>query len=143
MDFKLIKNENDYIIALAQLDQLILADNPKDDEKVELLGTLIDMYENETHPIELPDPIDAIKFRIEQLGLSNKDLVPILGGKNRVSEVMNRKKPLTLKMMRALNQTLGIPAEVLLNEPEADFPSGYSNIEWNKIPFKEIKKEIW
>jgi len=141
MDFKVIKNENDYKIALAQLDKLIATDNPDNDEKVELIATLIDMYENDVHPIGFPDPIDAIKFRMEQLELTNKDLIPILGGKNRVSEIMNHKKPLTLKMMRALNQELGIPAEVLLNEPEAEFPSDYADIDWNKIPFNEVKKK--
>lgn len=72
MDFKVIKNENDYKIALAQLDKLIANDNPENDEKVELIATLIDMYENNAHPIELPEPIAAIKFRMEQLELTNK-----------------------------------------------------------------------
>lgn len=140
MEFKLIKNRNDYILALAQMDQLILDDNQADDDKVELLATLIEMYENEFYTIELPDPVDAIRFRMEQLELNNKDLIPILGGKNRVSEIMNHKKPLTLKMIRALNQKLNISAEVLLNELGSDIPNEYSDVDWTKIPMQEIKR---
>ncbi len=81
---------------------------------LEVLSILVDEYENKRFPIESPDPIEAIKYRMEQLNLSQKDLAQYLGGENRVSEVLNRKRPLTLKMIKALYHHLRIPAETLL-----------------------------
>ncbi len=123
MTIRLIKTEKDYDKALSRIEELMdaEADSPEMEE-LELLAALVEMYEEKRYPIDLPDPIDAIKFRMDQAGLSQKDMIPYLGSKSKVSEVLNRKRPLSLSMMRALNKGLGISAEVLLNEPEAAFP---------------------
>ncbi len=88
-------------------------------DKFEVLLTLIEAYEAKHFPIDLPDPVDAIKFRMEQSGLTAKDLQPMIGRLNRVYEVLNRKRPLTLKMIWKLHQELGIPAESLIRQPES------------------------
>ena len=85
--------------------------------ELEILGTLVQAYEAEHYPIDLPDPIEAIKFRMEQQGLKAKDLQPMLGGVNRVYEVLNRKRPLSLPMVRRLHAGLGISAACLIREP--------------------------
>ena len=83
---------------------------------MELLSLLIDIYEKEKYPIELPDPIEAIKFRMEQLGYKQKDLADVMGLKSRVSEILNKKRKLTLEMIRTLNEVLGIPTEILIKD---------------------------
>lgn len=115
---RLIKNEEDHEKALSRIEQLMDAKPgiPEMDE-LELLTALVEMYEERHFPISQPNPIDAIKFRMDQMGLSQKDLVPFIGNKSKVSEVLNGKRPLTLTMMRGLHKGLGIPAEVLLAEP--------------------------
>ena len=114
---RVVKTDVEYEKALARIDALMAAKRgtPEGDE-LELLVTLVDLYEQRVHRIDLPDPISAIRFRMEQQGLRQKDLVPILGSKSRVSEVLSGKRPLTLKMIRALHAGLGIPAEVLVQE---------------------------
>ncbi len=117
---RIIKTDADYEKALAMVEQLIDVDPaPGTDEgdQLELLALLIKHYEDEHYPMEAPDPIDAIRFRMEQQGLMQKDLIPFIGSKSRVSEVLSKKRPLTLKMIRALNNALEIPAEILLREP--------------------------
>lgn len=93
-----------------------------EEDKLEVFALLIEAYEQEHYPIDLPDPVEAIKFRMEQQGLSQKDMVAYLGSQIRVSEVLNRKRPLSLSMIRALHEGLGIPAEVLLQEPGQGAP---------------------
>jgi HTH-type transcriptional regulator/antitoxin HigA len=141
---RLIKNEKDYKNALSRIDQLMDAEagTPEVDE-LELLTTLVEMYEDQHYPIGPPDPIDAIKFRMEQLGLIQKDLVPIIGSKSKVSEVMNRKRPLTLAMMRALHKGLRISAEVLMREPGASFPNEIPDMDWTRFPVVEMAKRCW
>ncbi|WP_028316221.1 ImmA/IrrE family metallo-endopeptidase [Desulfatibacillum aliphaticivorans] len=141
---RLIKTEDDYNQALARIDELMDAKmgSPEGDE-LELLSALVEMYEEKHYPISLPDPIDAVMFRMEQAGLSQKDLVPFIGSKSKVSEVLNRKRPLTLSMMRALHKGLGIPAEVLLNEPAAVFPTDFPEIEWGRFPIAQMVKQGW
>lgn len=117
MELKVIKNEKQYQEALKRLDEIF--DSKKDAktaDELELLSLLIDKYESEISPIDLPDPIEAIKFRMEQLGYKQKDLAEAIGLKSRVSEILNRKRKLTIDMIRKLHATLGIPAEVLLKE---------------------------
>lgn len=117
MELKVIKNEKQYQEALKRLDEIF--DSKKDSktaDELELLSLLIDKYESEISTIDLPDPIEAIKFRMEQLGYKQKDLAEAIGLKSRVSEILNRKRKLTIDMIRKLNATLGIPAEVLLKE---------------------------
>ena len=89
------------------------ADSPQGD-RLDVLVTLVEAYEREHYPIDFPDPIEAIKFRMEQQGLSVDDLVPVIGRKNRVYEVLARKRPLTLRMIEGLHETFSIPAESLL-----------------------------
>ena len=112
---KMIKNEADYEAALATISTLMDAQpgTPEADE-LELHVTLVELYEKKAHPIGRPDPIEAIKFRMEQMGLKHKDMVPFFGSRSKVSEVLSRQRPLSLSMMRKLNQGLGIPAAVLL-----------------------------
>jgi len=112
---KRIKTKKDYQTALKQIEQLWDAP-PKSKEAslLEVLAILVDEYEKRHTPILPPDPIEAIKYRMEQLNLSQQDLAKHLGGKNRVSEVLNRKRPLTLKMIKSLYHNLHIPAETLL-----------------------------
>jgi len=141
---RLIKTEEDYTRALDRIEALMDAEaGTTEADELELLSTLVEMYEEKEYPIDLPDPVEAIKFRMEQLGLKQKDLIPFIGSRSKVSEVLNGKKSLTLSMMRGLNKGLGIPAEVLLNEPGADFPDGFSDLEWNRFPVVEMAKRGW
>jgi HTH-type transcriptional regulator/antitoxin HigA len=116
----IIKTDEQYEEALAVVEELMDSDpepGTGDADKLELLILLISNYEKEHFPMEMPDPIEAIKFRMEQQQLSQKDLIPFIGSRSRVSEVLNRKRPLTLKMIRHLYKGLDIPAEVLIQEP--------------------------
>ena len=115
MEIKLIKSEADYRNALKRLE--IIFDAPIDSEdgnEAEILSMLIENYENKYYPIEAPDPIEAIKIRMEEMNLKQKDLVGILGGKSAVSEVLNRKKKLTVDMIRELEHMLHISASILI-----------------------------
>ncbi len=116
----IIKTEEQYEEALALVEELMDLDPEPGTEnanKLELLILLISNYEKEHFPREMPDPIEAIKFRMEQQQLSQKDLIPYIGSRSRVSEVLNRKRPRTLKMIRTLHKGLGIPADVLIQGP--------------------------
>lgn len=115
MNIKPIKTEQDYNQALEMLEKIF--DAKKDSEKgdqLEVLGILIDQYENENFPIGLPDPIEAIKFRMEQMGYSQNDLANIIGLKSRASEILNRKRKLSLDMIRRIHERLNIPTDVLI-----------------------------
>jgi len=117
MQTKLIKTEKQYQEALERLEVIFDATkNSKNADELELLSFLIEKYEQENHQIDLPDPIEAIKFRMEQLGYKQKDLAKVIGLKSRVSEILNRKRKLTIEMIRKLNTTLGIPTDVLIKE---------------------------
>lgn len=116
MEIKPIKTEKDYDKALERLELIFdAAPNSKDGDEAEILSLLIDNYENKHYPIESPDPIEAIKIRMEEMNLKQKDLVGIIGGKSRVSEILNKKKKLTVEMIRELEQILHISASVLVN----------------------------
>lgn len=112
---KPIKTPEDYQAALDRLEVIFDAKpgTPEGDE-LEVLGILIDKFEQEHHPITYPDPIEAIKFRMEQMGYNQNDLAKIVGLKSRASEILNRKRKLTLEMIRQLHQTMGIPTDVLI-----------------------------
>ena len=117
MILKVIKTERDYQKALKRLELIFDARNgSRESDELELLSLLIDNYEREKFPIDLPDPIEAIKFRMEQLGYKQKDLAEAIGLKSRVSEILNRKRKLTLDMIRKLHEVLGIPTDVLVKE---------------------------
>jgi len=115
MEIKVIKNARDHRKALRQVESLWDAkpNTPRGDQ-LELLTTLVEVYEERRHPIIPPDPVSAIKFRMEQEGLDNSDLARLVGGRNRVSEILHRKRPLSLEMIRNLNRKWHIPAESLI-----------------------------
>lgn len=116
MKLKPIKTEKDYRNALERLEVIFDAKiDTKEGDEAEILSLLIENYENEHYPIEAPDPIEAIKIRMEELNMRQKDLVGIIGGKSRVSEILNRKKRLTVDMIRDLERILQISASVLVN----------------------------
>ena len=115
MEIKPIKTKNDYNQALERLE--VIFDAKKDSaegDELEVLGILIDQYENEHFPIGMPDPIEAIKFRMEQMGYNQNDLANIVGLKSRASEILNRKRKLSLEMIRQLHEQLNIPTDVLI-----------------------------
>ncbi len=117
MKIKPIRTEEDYNLALIEIESLMEVTPDSDDfDKFEILGMLIDNYEAIHYPINTPDPIEAIKFRMEQEGLIQNDLVALFGNKSRVSEILNKKRKLTLDMIRNLNKHLNIPFENLLGE---------------------------
>ena len=117
MKYTVIKNEKQYNKAINRLEQIFDAKkSTREGDELELLSLLIDKYEQEKYPIDFPDPIDAIKFRMEQLGYQQKDLVSAIGLKSRVSEILNRKRKLTLEMIRKLSTELNIPTDILVKE---------------------------
>lgn len=117
MNIAPIKNEKDYLKALERLEMIFdFQKGTKEGDELEILSILIDKYENETFPIGFPDPIEAIKFRMEQMDLKQKDLAEVVGFKSRVSEILNKKRKLTLEMIRNLNLKLHIPTEVLIRD---------------------------
>ncbi|MDG3584152.1 helix-turn-helix domain-containing protein [Galbibacter pacificus] len=116
MKIRPIKTEQDYEKALKRLELIFDASpNTKEGDEAEILSMLIDNYENQHYPIEAPDPIEAIKIRMEEMNLKQKDLVGIIGGKSRVSEILNKKKKLTVDMIRKLEKILHISASVLVS----------------------------
>jgi HTH-type transcriptional regulator/antitoxin HigA len=117
MNIKPIKTEQDYLDALKRLEVIFDATpNSIDGDELEILGVLIDNYEKIYFPINLPDPIEAIKFRMDQLNYSNRDLAQIIGLKSRVSEILNKKRKLSINMIRKLHDALRIPTDVLVQE---------------------------
>ncbi|MEX8548096.1 MAG: type II toxin-antitoxin system HigA family antitoxin [Mucilaginibacter sp.] len=116
MTLKPIKTENDYNDALARLEVIFdSAPDSKEGDEAEILSLLIENYENQYYPITAPDPIEAIKIRMEEMNLKQKDLVGVIGGKSRVSEILNKKKKLNVDMIRELERILKISASVLVN----------------------------
>ena len=117
MEIRPMRTSADYRGALKEIESLMAARaGTPEGERLDVLVTLVEAYEKKHYRLDLPDPVEAIKFRMEQSGLSPKDLVPMIGQINRVYEVLNRKRPLTLQMIRRLHRKLGIPAESLIME---------------------------
>ena len=117
MEFKLIKTEKEYNRAMALFEKLFLAKKgTKESDMADVLAILIELYENEHYQINAPDPIEAIKYRMEQQNLKQKDLAKYLGGKDKVSKILNRKRKLTLEMIRNLNEFLNIPLNALVKD---------------------------
>ena len=120
MKTKIIKTEQEYNEAIGRIYELIqstenaIEPDTAEGEELELLSLLVELYEKEHYPIEAPNPIEAIKFRMEQMNLKQADVAPLFGGKTRVSEVLNGKRPLSLKMITLLHRYLGIPLESLV-----------------------------
>lgn len=124
MDIRIIKTRQQYRRYLKEVDRLVSLDpDPRSAEgaRLELLAKLVEDYEKEHFKFRKPDPVEAILFRMQEQGLRQKDIADIIGGKNRVSEVLSRKRPLTLAMVRALHHKLGIPSELLIQEPRARY----------------------
>ncbi len=116
MNVKPIKTEEDYYKALERLEQIFDAPiNSKEGDEAEILSLLIENHENKHYPIEAPDPIEAIKIRMEEMNLKQKDLVGVIGGKSRVSEILNKKKRLTVEMIRKLEELLHLSASILVS----------------------------
>ncbi|MDP2238617.1 MAG: transcriptional regulator [Burkholderiales bacterium] len=119
MEIRPIRTKADYRAALQEIEGLMSAGpNTPEGERLDILATLVEAYENKHYRFDLPDPVDAIKFRMEQMELAPKDLVPMIGRINRVYEILNRKRPLTLAMIQRLHSKLGIPAESLIKQSD-------------------------
>ncbi len=114
MKIKPIRTDKDYEAALARIAEIFDAEpDTSDGDELEILASLVEVYEKKHYPIGMPDPIEAIKIRMEDLGLDRKDLEDVIGSKGRISEILNRKRPLTLPMVQRLSEKLGLPTEVL------------------------------
>jgi len=115
MDIEPIKTQRDYRRVLKEIEGLMMAKrHTAEGDRLDVLVTLVEAWERKHYPLDLPDPVAAIKYHMEQRGLQPRDLIPFIGGRNRVHEVLNRRRPLTLKMIWSLHQGLGIPAESLI-----------------------------
>ena len=115
MDIEPIKSQRDYRRALAEIEGLMTARrNSPEGDRLDVLVTLVEAWELKHYPLDLPDPVEAIRYHMEQRGLEPRDLIPYIGSRNRVHEVLNRRRELTLNMIRRLHEGLGIPAESLI-----------------------------
>ncbi len=145
MEPRVIKTREDHEMFLGEVERLVAHDpdamTPEAD-RLELLATLVELYEKEHIPFEKPNAIDAIRFRMEEQGLRQKDLVPYIGSKGRVSEVLSGKRPLSLPMIQAVHEGLGISLEVLMQRPKST-PLNGLEIEWERFPVREMVKMGW
>ena len=140
-----IRNDDEYRSALDEIERLMVASptvGSAEADQLDVLSLLVEEYENSQFPIDLPSPIDAIRFRMDQMGLQPRDLIPFIGSSSRVSEVLNGKRSLTLTMMRALHRGLGIPAAVLLKEEEVEVHAS-TDLEWARFPIREMSRLGW
>ena len=141
---KPIRTEADYDAAVARIGELMDAEQgTPGGEELDLLADLVLLYESQHMEKEYPTPIAAIEFRMDQAGLSPRDLVPYIGNRAKVSEVLSGKRAITMAMARALHQHLGIPADVLLQEPGVDMDDSLVGIEWTRFPLKSMAKLGW
>lgn len=148
-DFKILRTSEEYQQALAEAERLVLL-NPKagtpDVDRLELVSLLIEDYERKSFVFESPDPIDVIEFRMEEQGLKQKDLVSMIGSRSRVSEVMSRKRPLTVQMIRSLSSGLGVPADALVgkvSERSTRVVVDPQEVDWSRFPYKEMEGRGW
>lgn len=119
MEIKPVKTEDDYRAALKEIEKLMSTQpGTPEGDRLDVLVTLVEAYENKHYTFDLPDPVEAIKYVMEQKGLTVKDLEPMIGRSNRVYEILSHKRPLTLKMIWRLHQGLDIPAECLIKQPQ-------------------------
>jgi len=143
---KIIKTEEQYLEYFNEVHSLIISSprlGSEESDRLELLSMLIEDYEKQKYPVEAPDPIDAILFRMAEKGLKQADLVPYFGTRSRVSEVLARKRPLTVPMIRALAVGLGISADTLVGLDEVGSSQNKSNVDWSKFPVKEMVARGW
>ena len=137
---KIIKTDTEHEAALAHIETLMDAEPGSEEQnELELWSLLVEQYEQEHYPIDPPDPVEAIRFRMDQMGIKAKDLVKYMSAKSKVSEVLNRKRGLSLSMIRALHSELGIPAEVLVREPKL-ITKKKTGIRRRIYPAKKAKK---
>jgi HTH-type transcriptional regulator/antitoxin HigA len=142
MELKVIKTEEDYDAAINELRRLIdlhPASGTAEADRLDVLSILVEKYEEKNFVFDLPDPVSAIKFVMDQRNLTRDDLVPYLGSRSRVSEVLSGKRELSKKMMRTLHKELGIPAEILLQELDAEMPEEV-DLQWERFPLAEMRK---
>lgn len=141
---KPIRTDADHEAALERIDTLMAAEpgTPEGDE-LEVLADLVEHYEEKNVPMGYPSPVAAIEFRMDQAGLTQRDLVPILGTRAKVSEVLSGRRPLTMRMARALHEHLGIPAEVLLQRAGSSQDAALERLEWDRFPLKEMARRGW
>jgi len=140
---KVIRDEEAYTLTLARVDELVALDpDPEstEGEELQVLSILIEDYERRQYPIAAPTPLEAIEFRMEQMGLAQRDLMPFIGSKSKTSEVLSGKRPLSLPMVRALSAGLGIPAEILIQDASDD---SKSLVDWTRFPTKELASRSW
>ncbi|WP_133647495.1 ImmA/IrrE family metallo-endopeptidase [Paraburkholderia flava] len=145
-DVKVIKSDeqyHEYLEAVHSLMRRHPAPGSNDAERLELLSVLVDSYEAYRYPVEAPDPVDAILFRMQERGLKQSDLVPYFGTRSRVSEVLGRKRPLTVPMIRALAVGLGISAETLIGLASANEEKSEESVDWSKFPVNEMIARGW
>ena len=141
---KAIRSEADYEAALGRIDALMdAAPDTAEGEELDVLTDLVQHYEERLVPMGFPTPLAAIEFRMQQAGLSPRDLVPFIGSRAKVSEVLAGKRPLTLPMVRALHEHLGIPASVLLQEPGARISAPLQGLDWSRFPLKAMARLGW
>jgi len=146
MDLRVIKTDEQYQRYLAEVEKLAAQDpDPQSAEgaRLELLAKLVEDYEKARYPFAAPDPVDAILFRMEEQGLRQKDIADLLGGKNRASEILSRKRPLTLPMIRALHERLEIPASLLIREPEATYSTAADLPDERNVPTDLMVNRGW
>src|SRR4030042_5229349 len=140
---KVINSETDYHAILEEIEKLMDLNpevNSPEGDYLDILTLLVVDYESKRYLLAPPDPINAIKFRLEQIGLTQRELVPFIGSRSKVSEILSRKRPLTLTMIKAVHSGLGIPAKALL---QADDSNGDEQIEWERFPVKEMLERGW
>lgn len=141
---KRIRTEADYESALARIDELMDAPaGTPEGEELDVLADLVEHYESKNVPMGFPTPVGAIEFRMEQAGLTPRDLIPFIGSRSKVSEVLSGKRQLTMPMARALHEHLGIPGEVLLSNRAVALDDPLAHIEWNRFPLKAMAKLGW
>lgn len=141
---KAIRNEADYEAALARIDALMDAEpNTPEGDELDVLTDLIEHYEEKTVPMGFPSPVAAIEFRLDQTGLTPRALIPFIGSRAKVSEVLSGKRALTMPMVRALHEHLGIPADVLLQRSGGTFNEPVEGLEWTRFPLKAMAKLGW
>lgn len=143
-NIRAIRSEADYEAAIARIDDLMDAQSgTPEGEELDVLTDLVELYEAKHVPMGYPSPLGAIRFRMEQSGLSPRDLVSFMGSRAKVSEVLSGKRPLTMQMARALHANLGVPADVLLQQPGGELHSALEGIDWRRFPLAEMAKRGW
>jgi len=143
---KTIKSDADYADALAEIERLVETDpvlGTAEADRLEILTLLVRDFESRRFPRSSPTPLDALRFRMEQQGLSQRDLVPFFGSRSKVSEVLSGKRPLTLSMIRALYSGLGIPAEALLQDQPPSLIEDDAQLDWARFPIREMVARKW